>query len=63
MVDAARPIIEEWVKKPWPRDLLIEHLKHYCYAEYRSSISNAKHFINTPMERWELKLYLAKQAV
>ncbi|MBI3092433.1 MAG: ferritin-like domain-containing protein [Candidatus Tectomicrobia bacterium] len=61
LLEAARPLSEAWANKVWPRQQLIEVLKHYAYAEWRSCLHNAKHFLNTPMQQWDLKLGLAEQ--
>ena len=62
MKQAAQPGIEPWVTQKQKRDVLIEFFKHAAYAEYRSAISNARHFVKTPNDKPDLKEALAMEA-
>jgi tRNA isopentenyl-2-thiomethyl-A-37 hydroxylase MiaE len=62
MKQAAQPGIDPWVTQKQEKEVLIEFFKHAAYAEYRSAISNAKHFITTPNDKPDLKEALAMEA-
>lgn len=62
MKQAAQPGIDPWVTQKQQREVLVEFFKHAAYAEYRSAISNAKHFLKAPNDRPDLKEALAMEA-
>ncbi|MBI2372163.1 MAG: hypothetical protein HYV08_18365 [Deltaproteobacteria bacterium] len=62
MKESAQPGIDPWVTQKQKREVLAEFFKHAAYAEYRSAISNAKHFVKTPNDRPDLKEALAMEA-
>lgn len=62
MKQAAQPGIDPWVTQKQKREVLTEFFKHAAYAEYRSAISNAKHFVKTPNDKPDLKEALAMEA-
>lgn len=62
MKEAAQPGIDPWVTQKQKREVLIEFFKHAAYAEYRSAISNARHFVKTPNDKPDLKEALAMEA-
>lgn len=62
--EAAVPGVEAWVNNlgKLTDDQMIEIFRHAGYAEWRSAVANARHFLNTPDDMDDVREALAMEA-